>query len=318
MTALSLALLFVPCGDERPERLLERSLRPTGLDVHAVVMQRDVRGDGTHRMIRMIRAKDGRMASLVLSPSAHEGTATVDDGVRVRTYVPRSGRVMEGPSTMESAEAAHVRMARATKNYRFSMGASESVAGRRAVVVVASPKHRGMPERRYFLDFITGYPLRLDIVTDGKPVCAFEVRKVTYGDIPENAFVLRTKGPIRLDQMPPPVPVATNGVGERLGFRPFLPRKLPMGLAIEETAMMRTGDVRMLAVRLTDGLVRATVYELPDRPDMDWGKDTRAADGIRILLGTDLPQPTRDALLDAFVRGRRLAVIDETETCPGT
>lgn len=315
------AVLVLGGGGPSPREWMARSMRSSsGLRVEARVMQRDLHGDGTHRMIRVVRDERGRMCSTVLLPASLAGLVTVDDGKRMRVYMPDQRRVMEQASAMESRTSVETRLKLAERNYRFSEIGATRVAGRDAVVVAADPVDPKMRARRYTLDRATAYPLRLELTEEegGTRWTAFEVREILFpSKIRSEEFELKTEGPVTVQSFPAPKAIDGKRAETALGFRPLLPRTLPMGFRTMGMHMTMAGETPMLAVRVSDGLVWATVYEVSAaQAGGDGPRGSMKAGGVRLYVGSELPVAHRASLLRAFA-GEMKAEVPTPEPTDG-
>ncbi len=298
-------------ADKRGRELLIRGMGPGfGVNVVATLVQRAP--SGAYQTFEVIRARDGKVRFRVLQPAQVLGTITVDDGERNRTYRPHQRVLMDQASMLRERQSARQRVALAERNYIISVTGERRVAGRIAVVVTAKPRHAGIDERRYAFDPRTGFPLRLDTVdASGEATMAFEVRSLSYPkNLTSESFELRTPNEVKYIQYPRPVPVPTKAEARRkVGFTPRLPTTLPFGFRVRGMLVDTTREWKRLAVRISDGLVHATVYQwLPTaegaiHPAVAQG-DTLEDDGVQLMIvSPDLSRVARERLLRAFVRG---------------
>ena len=86
---------------------------------------------------------------------------------------------------------------------------------------------------------------------------------------------------------------------------PIVPKTLPFGFVVRELQDSRSSDWKSVVLRVSDGLVRANVYQyLPDsRPKRPMADATSGeTHGIKLILVCDSLAPTlRQQLLDALI-----------------
>ena len=86
------------------------------------------------------------------------------------------------------------------------------------------------------------------------------------------------------------------------GFEPIIAADLPMGFQLHKVETV-CGESSTVAIRISDGLVRGTVYEWKRQSGEKMGKSSVFADvgSIRILVSADIPKALKQRLLNAFV-----------------
>jgi hypothetical protein len=81
---------------------------------------------------------------------------------------------------------------------------------------------------------------------------------------------------------------------------------MPMGFAMQEMQVTQSDRWRSVAIRVTDGLVRGTVYQWLSKGEdrevdgMDENSVMKVGD-VRMMIVSDLDAPRRQAMLEAFV-----------------
>ena len=97
---------------------------------------------------------------------------------------------------------------------------------------------------------------------------------------------------------------------QALGFTPILPPKMPFGFQMHKMTISSKGKVKMLCLKLTDGLQRVTVYEWIPMPGetIKTGEDRviRMHNGLKIVVVSDIDSSVRDSIIRTFlVRAER-------------
>jgi hypothetical protein len=167
-----------------------------------------------------------------------------------------------------------------------------------------------METRRYYIDERTGFLLQLETIEPGEsPKLAFKAQAVNYPpNISSQVFEIRTEPDngrkIVYRRRTGLYESPKNDVG--LGFTPVLPRDLPFGFSLQDAQINEGQQWRSVAVRITDGLVKGTVYQ--------WsGKDTSVkikampgttigeGGGLKLVVAADVPESVRRKILQAFI-----------------
>lgn len=292
--------------DEHAKMLLLRSMEHAyNVNVRAIVVQR-CEEDDCFQQLKIEQSRNGCSRYTVLRPLRYQGIESVDDGTKAVTYLPDSKVVLVQDSSRRESCRAQERLRMAEKNYRLTVEASPEIAGRKTVCVVAAPKSDTLEKRLFYLDAETAYLLRFETVsTTGATLLKFDTKTVSYpAEIIQPAMLLQPAGTstVKCDRQ---VALSSNP-SSQVGFDPLLPKRLPYGFKVQESRVTKSESWKAVVVRVTDGLVRATVYEwkpesgsregeelAPDRSVLD----TR---GIRLLLVSDMPKPAREGILRAF------------------
>jgi outer membrane lipoprotein-sorting protein len=313
---LGLAASAVVSGAQSAAEWMRRSMQRTfPVNVSAVIVQRDPQRDDAWQTIRIDRRKTGQTRHVVLQPLRLQGIETVDDGRRLTIYIPDSNSLIVQDSPHLSPCDADWRFQRAKRNYTFERGQSMLVAGRTALTIVAHPRDKRMPVRTYFIDQEYGYPLRLTVEVGGKKQTLFDTRDIQFPDsLAESTFQIRAVGNMSASHHKRPAAITRQQVLAQMGFEPLVPSSPPMGFVLQEMQSTNGGGWSALAIRLTDGLVRATVYqwrpgERGARPTTVEQSSHLEVNGINLMLVSDLPRELREALLESFVE-RSLAAPD--------
>jgi len=268
-------------------------------------------GMRTNRTMQLKIEQDGvgRFKATVLQPLSDQGKIIFDDGRKFMNYHPDENRLTIQDSPSLRAEDPRARMKLAALNYFFKIEKGPEIAGRRSVVVVASPRAGEMPVRRYSLESIKSVLLRLEIeLSSGERYQLLDTKAITFlPSIPTSTFTFKPLSDVRIIELPSPTRIdSPEQAKEALGFEPILPQALPYGFVARVTELTGKNDCPMLAVRITDGLAYATVYQ--------WKRDTAAEserrwrqDGVRVgdinlRIAGDLPDTVRQRILETFAK----------------
>jgi negative regulator of sigma E activity len=236
----------------------------------------------------------------------------VDDGKSTKIFTPDDRRIIVQPSGREDARDIEFRMRLIDRNYNLRVVRRDKVAGREAVVVEAAPKSSGVETRCYSIDKETGFLLRLETCQEGRsPTLLFETKMVEFpSEFPEATFRLAPSGVVTQHYRPTCVaPEAWNKLTSELGFRPILPTYLPLGFSVQQLQCENDSSVPAVAVRLTDGLAKATVYQWQRRgkstSKVPEGTLVRTAGQLTVMISGDLPREVKERIIDSFVSASR-------------
>jgi outer membrane lipoprotein-sorting protein len=276
------------------------------LAVEGIILRRNSTRDPGMMQLRMAQAT-GISKTVVLSPLSFQGVTTLDDGQNWMTYVPDENRVViQGSPRLMGGTSRRKRAA--ASSYRFVSDTGDTIAGRKTIVVVATPKSPEMPTRRYWIDSDYPYILKMDVVEGGTPKVLLDTKAITFEVTPSpDAFRITPATGVRRIYLESPEAIRSAEAAKAMvGFTPILPRNLPYGFIIQEGQVVGDKSERFIALRLTDGLASATLYQWPMSrknpvPCQD-KKSVREAHGLRMRLVGDLPEVVLTKLIDAFVK----------------
>jgi outer membrane lipoprotein-sorting protein len=308
LAVLGLTLPASALDEKRAQELLRRTmLRTPTHNVTAVILQRMVDEPGRVQKIQVVLSRDGQSRHTVLSPLSLQGLDSLDDGKTTRTYLPDRKIVIEmkSPRTIECD--AENRLVLAARNYRLRTEKGPTIAGRESALVVAQPRHRELAERRYYIDPVTGYLLKLETASEGKITTTFETRFVEYPqNLPRTAFRLGTlSGNVKVVAQTPANLGDPKDAAVRVGFHVIVPNRLPLGFTIEDVEVVNPERGKMVGVRITDGLVKGTVYQWSAQDERKTVAPLQGASmievgAVRIMLIVDVPNAARERLLASF------------------
>jgi hypothetical protein len=289
------------------EMLLRSMERSRSINASGIVMQRSMPG-GELMQLRLEQSASGHVKLTVLSPLSFQGVTSLDDGRQWVTYLPDERRIITQPSPRLTTGDPSWRMRLADRNYTFQVKTGARVAGREAATVIAIPKNRQMPTRQFYIDEATDFLLRLETVSPEGTKVMLDTRTISYPrTMARGIFELNTLQAARVETLPPPVPIPDRRQAqERVGFRPSVPSSLPFGFVAQPAELAGSPSCRFIAVRITDGLAQATVYQwdpkngeqpLPPDPKAD-----RERNGIRMRVVGELPEAVIVRIIEAFLR----------------
>ncbi len=293
-----------PWPDARARDLLLKSMkRSRCTDVSAIVVQDS---PGGTLQIKLERAEDGFERQTILQPLSMQGVTTVDDGTRWMTLWPDERRVLqqESPRLWQADPEDRIRLA--DRNYRLTITSEDQIAGRRVLCVSAVPRAKEMATRRYYVDERTAFILRNERVDeDGEVVTLLDTKVISFPrEIPKCCEMLATTGMRVIERAPPKSLKSLASVKAVVGFEPVFPKTLPFGFVIHEKQLVGGEGRRLVAVRLTDGLVTATVYEWAAEHDARHkahSSGVREAGGIMFRVVGDLTDAAKALILSKFL-----------------
>ncbi|MBC8063264.1 MAG: hypothetical protein H7Y17_00415 [Chlorobia bacterium] len=296
-------------ADRARQLLLKTLQRNFSQNVIAIITQRSPENHGTYQRIQVQISKEGKMRQTVVAPLSVQGVETIDDGNQIATYLPdeKFMFVQESPRLLPDDTMSRVNLA--IRNYGLKIGGTSIIAGKSASILVATPRAKDMEVRRYHIDERTGFLLQLETVdSSGTPKVAFKAEQVTYPSrISASTFVIdlasRTGTKIVFRRRFP-VDATVKGTPE-IGFEPVMLEGLPNGFEIQDAQINDSGSYRSVAIRITDGLVKGTVYQysLATAKKMKAMPGTTIGDGsgLRFVVAADVPESVRKRILNAFL-----------------
>jgi hypothetical protein len=305
--ALAAALASAQVNSEKARSLLARGMaKKPVVNIRAIICQRADYNSSVMQQVKVEMSRDGKIHQLVLAPISRQGLESVDDLHYVRSYSPDDRLLIVQPSLKQDPKDIAFQMNLVDRNYSVNIARRETIAGRPAVVVEATPKNKGLETRCYAIDEKTGFVLRLETCRPGKaPMLHFETKMVEYpSQIDGDCFKIDSKWTQTRTYDEREIVERGEKVPD-LPFTPVLPQKLPLGFAIQEMEADNASSLPSLAVRLTDGLAKATVYQWPTkgvkRLPAPGGTLVRDAGAIRLLISGDVPDSVKKQLIEAFV-----------------
>jgi len=297
-------------NDDVAKDLLRRYLeRGRNVNMSAIVEQMQF-GRGSRTMqVKIEQDRAGRRRITVLHPLSMQGVWSVDDGKKWTHYYPDEGKMVIQDSPPERRDRVRDRLAMAEQNYTFALEKSPSIASRKAAVVVAVPRVPEMPARRYSIELTKAVLLKLETVhPDGERKVLMDTKAIDFpSSLPSSTFQIKPVGTVEVITAPAPIKLESAAAAKAAaGFEPVIPAQLPFGFVVRDKELTGKEGSRMIAVRLTDGLVYATAYQFLEGSGRESGRfkgrGEQSVNGLRIRLAGDLPQSVHKGLLETFLR----------------
>ncbi len=308
MATAACASLAEPNADNRGRDLMIKSLRGKfAVNIVAIVSQQDSSGS-CYDTLKVERSAEGKIRHTFLAPICMQGICSMDDGEHSFIYWPDEKRLVKQDSRPRDEEADR-RIPLALRNYTFKFEGQCQVAGLKTLCVIATPKAPELEVRRYYLEAKTAYPLKLETMSrGGETVVKYETKDLQFPSaLDPHVFSIQTLGHIDTTEHRRPSDIDPDRAAAVMGFLPIMPKGLPMGFQIQEVQEDVSKDWHALIIRLTDGLVRATLYQWKPKGPNDSSvklfekNSQREYRGIRLVILADLSQELRDKLLEAFI-----------------
>ena len=331
MIAFGVCLVATCLGITSPDSdardLLEKALgRSFGVNIVAIISQRDPRGEDSFQTVSVERDRSGKTHHTVLQPLRMQGVESVDDLVRFRMYLPDKGLLIDQDSPQRHPCDARWRTDLACQNYELRILDTGNIAGRRSTRIDAVPRFSEIPARRYYVDAATGYPLRLEMMdSDGAWITGFDTKDIRFPrSIEASRFRLDPMGDPKVVRYENPDRLTKASAAKSIGFEPIVPTVLPFGFRVQSIQTNDGKGWRSLAMRLTDGLVRATIYQWQSKPGANdphsiENSSVVEAGPLKVMLVTDLPASIRRKILDAFrLRSESLGMVATRSEVPTT
>ena len=289
---------------------LTRSMqRSFGVNVVSLIEQRDPANDRDMQLVKVIRSKSGKIRHSIQMPIRLQGVVSIDNGDRSMMYLPDDRIIINQESPQREPNDIGFRVELASNNYEFRSTKGPLLAGRQTVQVTATPKDPQLDVRRYCIDEKTYYPLRLEVVTPrGRTYTQYDTKDIKYPSRIEPAtFELQSVGGVSVLRYSKPASLRNPSEAEKMvGFVPIVPANLALGFKVQNVQLNENPEWKSVSIRITDGLVRATVYQwrATNQDEKIQTMDNRSMaekKGIRIMIVSDLSSHLRQRLLNAFL-----------------
>ncbi len=309
----------------RAAEILFRSMeRGQMIAVSGVFSQRSFGGGlrGCQVQVKIDQTADGKVKVSTLEPLSLQGVTTVDDGKTWTTYFPDDKRIIVQESPRGNQPDPRWRINLAEKNYALRAEPGESIAGRKTVTVVAMPKYVEMPTRRYSLDVEKLFMLRLETTDDeGNVSRRFDTKMVSFPDnIRPDTMSINPVGDVRVIKLPGSTSwTSRRYVEDRVGFSPVIPKDLPFGFVVSDRRLTDQPEGSYVALRISDGLVTATVYQWQEGASQPWptSKRDKEKNGVKMRIIGDLPDGVLSRILESFLKKASVEIAQLLETLSG-
>jgi outer membrane lipoprotein-sorting protein len=299
---------------ERARQLLLKTLERTfSHNVIALITQRSPENHGNTQRIQVQISRDGKMRQTVIYPLSMQGVETIDDGKNIATFFPDEKLVIvqSSPKLQPADTAARINLT--IRNYSLHLGGSTNIAGHIATVVVATPRSRELETRRYHIDERTGFLLKLETIDKSGVIRpAFYAQQVIYpSKINASTFAidLEARSDRKIIYNRPTSLTQAVKAPPKLNFEPVVPQALPYGFDVQDVQINENENFGSAAVRISDGLVKATVYQysVSDAKKMKQmpGTTIDEGSGIKFVVAADVPESVRRRILAAFMEAAK-------------
>ncbi len=294
-------------------KILDRNYRN---NIIAIISQRSPDGRGSYQRIQVQISKDGKVRQTVIYPLSLQGVEKVDDGRQSAVFLPDEKLVLVEESPRTLPDDSQTRINLTVRNYGLSVVGNTTIAGQRAAIVVAKPRHAGLESRRYHIDEKTGFILKLETLdAKGTPKLAFQVQQVTYPtNISSSVFSIGLDKKEEYSVISQRRTGFLDGGGKGyvpIGFSPVFPAELPYGFDIQDAQVNDNGYYRCVAIRISDGPIKGTVYQYAQSYARSLknmtGTSVGDAGGIRFVVAADVPENVRKRILSAFLEATKKA-----------
>jgi len=291
--------------DDRAQKYLTRSI--TGAyNANIIAIQSQKTEDKGTVTVKVMRSKSGKISHSVTYP-LHMQREYVDDGKTATTYLPDLKAIFVQPSNLTSQDN-NFRLGLIQKNYTLKSDTGKKIKGRRCIIVTAVSKYSQVPTTRYHFDEATGFPMLVEtVLSNGDVINSSEVIDIQFPPkLSDSLFEIHT--PAGVDTINNREPQGISKLSEAarlLGFTPILPSKIPFGFQLQRITVASDKGVKMLALKLSDGIQRVTVYEWKYVPgeDVNTGEASvfQVYKGLRITVVSDFGSDLRESFLKPFL-----------------
>ncbi len=258
LSIIAFAVADQPSGGKPdPLSLLRKALNPSVAYTCKIVVTSWHSPKGDTALLRELRLPDGRYRVEYLSPQKLRGTVLLSDGKR-RWRIVKGRAIWE----IEVNELTPERLDLLGKNYRLTVLRSTTVLNRKAWQISVTPKVKGKPQHRLWLDAEHGIILKGEVMGEGGTTVAFmavtDLKFLKPKEVPESLFEVPLKKMSRSEAKQ-----LTKQQAESK-WKISLPDALPFGFVlerIEEVSLPR--NLSALHAVYTDGLTRLSLFVLP-------------------------------------------------------
>ena len=198
--------------------------------------------------LRVIHVRPDRTRTEFLGPGRMQGSVRIEIGKEAWRLDPRNGEwrrsAPRGPAAVD--------LDRLLANYTATEESTDSVAGRRCLVVTIKSKRAGNPSRRVWIDAETNVPLKTQFYgADGNLIS-----EATFVDI-QFAVPKEVSASVRA-----PKEVAESGQQQpTLGFDPIKPAYLPPGYELVASTALSVRGRASGHLQYSDGLGTISLFE---------------------------------------------------------
>ncbi len=259
--------------------------------------------------VRMIVEGDmrGQTKTTVLEPVSQQGHVRTDNGREVRQYDPDSRVIRVMPSPRNFLPDPKDRLRLVEKAYRISVRPGPEIAGRDSLLVLAEPRHRGMPTRKIYVDQKGMTVLRLEL-SGTLTGTLLDTHSIEF----DRGKGINTDGPSgrgwREQRISAPTAMrrlSDAGTPCRLELTALKP--LPFGMVAQAIHLLEGGESAVVSVQFGDGLAFgfAYLYNADLRPELATAPSDgfrRTSDGVGVSVTGELPRDVMKSLGEFFLR----------------
>jgi len=259
--------------------------------------------------LRVDQDGQGRVKYTTISPKEAAGLVSIDDGQVWTTYFPKDRRIVTQRSPRIEEGNPVYQLALAAQNYALASEPAPPIADCEVVCVTATPNAKELDKRRYYLEAQTSFMLRLETISpEGARTVLVDTKSIAFLKDPPSMDLGVDESGLSTEHRPSPQDISPPSAARPfVGFEPIAPDSIPLGFIIKQTQVVGGGSDRFIAVRLTDGLVNATVYEW--LADKQWARQPhfmrsgyRQVADVRMSLIGNVPRKAHDIILAGFTR----------------
>lgn len=245
----------------------------------------------------------------MIAPLRLQGKESVDDGSKSYTFLPDEKIMIVQPSA-NVKEDADFRIPLISKNYVLTSKNGGKIANRGTTLVTAMAREAKVGGLRFWLDNETAYVMRKAAYNfeEEEWIPDYEVLKAEFPPkLDSSLFKISPIGGYETLEYGARTKLASLRDAERaLGFMPTAPKDLPFGFQIQSMQTNTKSTWKSLAMRLTDGLQKVTVYQWkPSKSETitsGTSSTVETVNGIKYMVVTELDPWVRKSVLKAFVR----------------
>jgi outer membrane lipoprotein-sorting protein len=262
LAALALLLLVAaPLSAQDPREALIHSIEQESRVSYAGLQTTVVTDRGKSRTVQQVvkRLAPNKLRIEYLAPARLRGELVIDDGYRLRHYIPSLRVVEEGPSRVARSlqrQQSRIRAARAGKANSTLIGET-MLLGRPVTIVSIAPAQPGRPVRTLWLDRTTGVALQIADQTPGGRTSVTSFVQITFTPIlgPAEFQLPLLRGvtvvPASLGR---PISVQrAEQIARRLWGGIPEPAQLPPGFALTSAHQLSYHKQPVIALRYTRG-----------------------------------------------------------------
>jgi outer membrane lipoprotein-sorting protein len=194
-----------------------------------------------------------------LAPARQREVLVIDDGRRLRHYIPSLKVIEEGPSRVRRTlqrQQARIRALRAGKG-NIALAGETMLLGRPVVIVAITPANPARPQRTLWLDRATGVALQIEDQSHGGRTSVTHFLRIAFNPILGPAeFQLPIPRGVTVvpESMGRPISVQrAEQVARRLWGGIPQPSTLPPGYALTSAHQLRFRKKPVIALRYTRG-----------------------------------------------------------------